>query len=75
MPNPMVSATETTTIAIGNAPSAVICPSVMRTPRSATPKRSSVLAENWMPGTQRPSVDRKFRAMPSSNANSIDDAP
>jgi hypothetical protein len=45
----MVSATESTTVAIGNTPNAVICASVMRTPRSATPIRSSVLAENWMP--------------------------
>ena len=74
MPKPMVSATESTTIAIGHAPSAVIWASVMRTPSSATPMRSSVLAENWMPGTQRPSVDRKFIAMPSSSANSIAEA-
>ncbi len=45
-PKPMVSATESTTIAIGIGPNSVICASVIRTPRSATPMRSSGLAEN-----------------------------
>jgi hypothetical protein len=49
IPNPIVSATDSTTMTTGSAPSAVICPSVMRAPSSATPMRNSVLAENWMP--------------------------
>ena len=67
----IVSATVSTTIAIGCQPSSAIWLSVMRSPSSATPTRSSVLAVNSMPGLQAPSPDRKFIARPSSSANSI----
>ncbi len=72
---PIVSTTETMTIPTGPQPSAVIWPAVMRSPSSATPKRSTWRAANSIPGAHGPSPERKFIAMPSSSANSITGAP
>ncbi|MNI48718.1 hypothetical protein D3C73_1032950 [compost metagenome] len=71
----MVTTTRITTSAIGFQPNAAICSRVMRIPSSATPMRSTVRAVNSTPALHGPSSARKFRAMPSSKANSMTGAP
>ncbi|MCY1466211.1 hypothetical protein D9M71_844770 [compost metagenome] len=71
----MVTTTRITTSAIGFQPSAAICSRVMRMPSSATPIRSTVRAVNSIPALHGPSSARKFKAMPSSKANSMTGAP
>ena len=72
---PIVSNTDTTMIATGCHPSSATWPTVMRSPSSATPMRSSCRPANSIPGLHAPSPDRKFIAMPSNSANSITGAP
>ncbi|MOA43459.1 hypothetical protein D3C78_1656200 [compost metagenome] len=71
----MVNTTRITTSTIGFQPSAAICSRVMRMPSRATPMRSTVRAVNSTPTLQGPSSARKFKAMPSSKANSMTGAP
>ena len=59
MPNTIVVATPTMTVATGQSPSEAICTKVIRTPSKATPTRSTVREENSIPATQRPSSCRK----------------
>ena len=72
---PIVSVTDSTTSNTGCQPSAATCASVIRSPSSATPQRSTWREVNSMPGLHGPSADRKFIAMPSKRANSITGAP
>ncbi|MNG34028.1 hypothetical protein D3C84_1204230 [compost metagenome] len=71
----MVKTTHSTTPATGCQPSATTWAKVMRKPSSATPSRRMVDAVNAMPGTQGPSMDRKFIAIPRRSAKSITGAP
>ena len=72
---PMVTTTRVTTRTTGIQPSSAIWPRVMRMPSRATPMRSTLRAVNAIPSLQLPSALRKFRAMPSSRANSSTGAP
>ena len=70
-PKPMVVVTPTITVRIGMAPRPMIWLTVIRAPSSATPIRRMVLDEASIPGMQRPSSCRKWKAMPISRANSM----
>ncbi|MNJ77307.1 hypothetical protein D3C77_747680 [compost metagenome] len=71
----MVTTTTITTNATGFQPRPAICSRVIRIPSRATPIRRTARAVNSMPALHLPSSERKFNAMPSSNANSITGAP
>jgi hypothetical protein len=74
IPHTTVRATDATTRPIVPQPSACTWVIVMRSPRRATPVRSTTEEAIWIPGRQRPSSARKLSAMPSSSANSIAEA-
>ncbi len=67
----MVVSTPTMTVAMGMTPSPTIWEMVIFAPSRATPSRSTVLDENSIPGMQRPSSCRKWKAIPISRAKSI----
>ena len=67
-PKDMVRITAPARPRMPQSPSAETSAMTMRAPSSATPMRTSFLAENSMPGTQRASSDRKWKAMPISSA-------
>ena len=71
MPLAMVRATAPTTSATVTQPSADTWATVMRSPRSATPVRSTTPDARWIPARHLPSSARKLSAMPSSSAKSI----
>ena len=74
-PNRIVATTAPITRRIGAGPSATSISTLMRAPRSATPRRRTVRAAKWMPGTERPSSARKWNAIPRSSAMSMAGAP
>ena len=52
-------------------PKPEICSIVTLKPNKATPKRRIFLLENSIPGAHRSSLERKLKAIPINNANSI----
>ena len=58
------------TIKIGAGPSSMICASVIRAPRRATPRRRTVREPNCIPLLVLALIERKKNAMPSNNAYS-----
>lgn len=56
----------TTTIATGCQASSAICPTVIRSPSSATPSRSTLRPVNAMPAAQGSWPDRKFSPCPAA---------
>lgn len=75
-PPAMVSTTPARMTNTTSNPAAAICWTVIPSPSSATPKRSSRREANSMPGSVgAPGSARKAKAMPSSSAISITGAP
>ena len=60
-----------TTRIAASSPSATISPSAMRTPRTATPQRSSVFTQNVMPGWNAAFAATRLSATPISSASTI----
>ena len=74
IPPPMTSATIATMLTSAAGPRSAICPTVIRTPTSTIPHRSSDRAANAVPGARRVSADRKFNDSPMSSAISVSGA-
>lgn len=74
-PKRIVRTTPVMTKAISDAPRPISSSTLMRAPSSATPKRRTLRAVTFIPGTQRPSSARKWKAMPRRSAISIAGTP
>ncbi|CAI8322782.1 MAG: Uncharacterised protein [SAR116 cluster bacterium] len=73
--NPMVANTAITVIATFTRPTAEIISKLIRAPNRQTPTRRTFCAVKFIPSTHRFSFDKKFKAIPKSNAISIVGAP